>query len=128
MAVELKFKELNMNRFTKWCEKHVGELAMASVAVLTTVGAVLLVRSVINNEYDLATATGAPDLEDMDWAPHEPTRPQDVSINTGEFDYSNLENNDHITNSLRLVNACVAGDRDPEWAMPIVQDWLAQVK
>jgi hypothetical protein len=117
-----------MNRFTKWCEKHVGEIAIASVAVIWVGGLIAISRNLSSPSYDAASATGAPDLEDMDWAPHEPTRPQDVSINTGEFDYSNLENNDHITNSLRLVNACVAGDRDSEWAMPIVQDWLAQVK
>lgn len=104
----------------------VGTVALVAVVLKT------LLQDIEENQVGLLhePTDGSPEeLSEVNWEEHEPEKLSDIQIiKDGEVVFDNYENNVNITNALRLANAVVAGDREAEWAMPIIQDWLTKVE
>lgn len=121
---------LNKEKKSLWDEVK-GPLAfIGSIVVATFVISSLARASGITGDYPADPSDGSPEeMPEIDWSVHEPEKLADIQIiKDGEVVFDNFENNINITNALRLSNAVMAGDRDAEWAMPIIQDWLAKVE
>lgn len=114
-----------------WNEVKAPVMFIGGVAVVTMVLSTLLRDAEQNYPGLLHEPTdGSPEeLPDVDWDEHEPEKLSDIQIiKDGEVVFDNYDNNVNIINALRLANAVVAGDRKADWAMPIIQDWLAKVE